>query len=192
MKIHSYLSNKCEAKQKSKIHRFGVFAKEDIKAGELITIWGGYIMTLEEVEKLPQDILRYEYPVQVYEGVFLGPKTVADLDDAEMFNHSCTPNAGIKGQNLLIARRDINKGEEICFDYETTDTQEMNFKCKCGSFLCRKMITGNAWKDKKFQRQNKGYLSWYIEEKIRMLSNKKTHTYKQTAQSIPHPNTTTS
>lgn len=33
MRKHSYLSPKCEVRNNSKIHRYGVFAKEDIKKG---------------------------------------------------------------------------------------------------------------------------------------------------------------
>ena len=40
-RIHSFLSEKCEAREVSDIHRFGVFAKEGIKKGELIALWGG-------------------------------------------------------------------------------------------------------------------------------------------------------
>lgn len=169
MRKHSFLSPKCVATSKSKIHRYGVFAKENIKQGELIAIWGGYIMTLDELRKLPREILDYEYPVQIYENFFLGPKSVEDLDDCEMFNHSCNANAGVKGQNILVARRNIKTGEEICFDYETTDTQDLNFTCKCGAKNCRKKIDGTSWKNLKFQKANKGYLSYYIEEKIKKL-----------------------
>lgn len=168
MKIYSYLSSKCEVKLNSKIHRFGIFAKETIEFGELISIWGGYILTAEEVKKLPKTIRMYEYPVQIYKGFFLGPKKMEEIDDAERFNHSCVPNAGVKGQNILIARQNIQRGEEVCFDYETTDTQDMNFICQCNTVLCRKIINGNAWKDEEFQKKNDGYLSWYVEEKIQM------------------------
>ncbi|MHB8630096.1 MAG: SET domain-containing protein-lysine N-methyltransferase [Aggregatilineales bacterium] len=89
-----------------------------------------------------------------------------------MINHSCDPNAGVKGQNVLVARRDIAPGEEICFDYETTDTQGMNFVCRCGSPKCRKRIRGQAWKNRQFQEANWEYLSEYIQR--RLLSSRKT------------------
>ena len=169
MRRHSYLSPKCETSNDSKIHRYGVFAKENIQKGELIAIWGGYIITLDELRKLPREILDYDYPVQIYENFYLGPKSEKDLDDCEMFNHSCYANAGVKGQNILVARRKVKAGEEICFDYETTDTEGLDFQCSCSSPKCRGHITGDSWKDPKFQKQNKGYFSWYIEEKIKKL-----------------------
>lgn len=41
MRVHSYLNPKCEARTDSPIHRHGVFAKEKIKKGEIIALWGG-------------------------------------------------------------------------------------------------------------------------------------------------------
>lgn len=126
-------------------------------------------MSLDEVENLPADFLELGYPVQIYEGFFLGPKKEEELDDVEMFNHSCDHNAGVKGQNILVARRDIQAGEEICFDYETTDSEGLSFICHCGSQKCRKVIDGSSWKKPGFQKKNKGYFAWYLENKIKLL-----------------------
>lgn len=164
--INSYLSPKCEVKMKDAIHRYGVFAKEDITQGELLTIWGGCVITREQMNNMPKDI---QYPIQVYDDLYFGPTKKEEIDDAEMFNHSCMPNAGVKGSIILVARRDIQKGEEICFDYETTDTEEMDFLCSCGTKACRKIINGKAWMNKEFQEKNKGYFSWYLEEKIEKM-----------------------
>lgn len=166
---HSYLSPKCGAKRSSKIHRYGVFAKEIIQKGDLIVIWGGYIITIDELRKLSNEML--VYPVQIFENFYLGPGSVKDLDDSEMFNHSCDANAGVKGQNILVARRKIQAGEEVCFDYETTDTQHTKFTCECGSKNCRGEIDGTSWKDPAFQRKYRGYFSYYIQEKIKKLKN---------------------
>lgn len=160
----------------SKIHRYGVFAKKDVEKGELIVLWGGYVITLEEYRELPKAVMDYEYPVQIFEGLYLGPKSAEDIDDSEMFNHSCDPNAGVKGQNILVARRKIKAGEEVCFDYETTDTQDLNFICGCGAKNCRGKIDGTSWKNPKFQKDNKEYFSYYIQEKIKKLKKNKRNT----------------
>lgn len=168
MRIYSYLSPKCATKlQDSQIHRNGVFATAPIKQGELVAIWGGYIMTTEEFERLPKEIFDYQYPVSVYHGFLIGPKLIEHLkDDCEMFNHNCDANAGVKGQIVLLARRDIQPGEEVCFDYETTESGGMHMECLCGSHKCRKLITGEAWRDPEFQKAYRGYFSWYIQEMI--------------------------
>jgi len=54
MRKHSFLSPKCEANNNSKIHRCGVFAKEDIKIGELIAIWGGVCYYLKGIKKIAE------------------------------------------------------------------------------------------------------------------------------------------
>ena len=51
-------------------------------------------------------------------------------------NHSCDPNCGIVGAVLLVAMRDIEPGDEICFDYAMTDTDDYDeFECTCGTAL---------------------------------------------------------
>ncbi len=37
---------------------------------------------------------------------------------------SCDPNVWISSDDSIVARRDIRAGEEMCFDYSTTD-------CRC-------------------------------------------------------------
>ena len=168
--VNSYISPKCEIQMKSTIHRYGVFAKEHIQKDELLAIWGGHIIAAGNMDTLPKEILQHDYPVQVYDNLYLGPGNKAEVDEAEMFNHSCTPNAGIKGSIILVARHNIEKGKEICFDYETTDIEGMNFLCSCNTKACRKIINGQAWMQKSFQRKNIGYMSWYIEEKIKQVN----------------------
>jgi SET domain-containing protein len=171
-KKNSYLSYKCCAKRKSKIHGFGVFAQQNIKKGELIVVWGGCIFTAEEVNKLPKRLITY--PVKVYNNLYLGQKIQSNIDDAEMFNHSCNPNAYIFGQNILLAKRNIKKGEEICFDYATTeDDPSWEFDCLCGAKNCRHIIKGNDWHDPVFQKRNLSYFSFYLQEKIKKQKIKK-------------------
>ena len=57
---------------------------------------------------------------------------------ADLVNHSCEPNCGIIGSCLLVAMRDIEVGEELCFDYAMTDTNDYDeFVCACGTPSCR-------------------------------------------------------
>lgn len=169
MKNASYLSSKCIVK-KSPINGIGVFAKEKILKNELITAWGGIVCTGEEIKLLSKENkLFMNYPITIYKNLYLMPFKFSQLEKSERFNHSCQPNAGIKGQIILIARRNINVGEEICFDYETTESGKndgLPFECKCQSKKCRGKITGGKWLNKKFRKDNKGYFSWYLEEKI--------------------------
>lgn len=57
-------------------------------------------------------------------------------------NHSCEPNAFMKilyGHILFIALRDIEPGEEITIDYEST-LHSNDKKCICGAPTCRGKI----------------------------------------------------
>ena len=66
-----------------------------------------------------------------------------DLDEKfRQINHSCDPNAGIKGENELFAIKDIGIGDEITFDYSTVvgSQSDWSMECKCRSKKCRKQI----------------------------------------------------
>lgn len=169
MKQHSYLSPKCRV-EKSAIHRRGVFAKETIARDDIIALWGGVVYSLEEITQLAKKYPYFEtHTVSIAKDFYLGPiiPSKAPLDDTEMMNHSCEPNAGIKGQLAVVARCIIRPGEEVCFDYDTTEISAVPFLCQCGTPSCRRRIDGSAWKDEHFRARNRGYFSWYIQELIR-------------------------
>ena len=85
-------------------------------------------------------------------------------------NHSCNPNAGLSGQICLIAMRDINVGEEVCFDYAMSDSSDYDeFECHCGAPNCRKKITGNDWKLLELHKKYEGYFIPYLQRRIQSL-----------------------
>lgn len=56
-------------------------------------------------------------------------------------NHSCNPSAGIRGSIEIVAMRDIKKGEEITFDYSTSESEDgWTLVCQCGEENCRRLI----------------------------------------------------
>ncbi|MDD2807273.1 MAG: SET domain-containing protein [Patescibacteria group bacterium] len=69
----------------------------------------------------------------------------ADPNSPENFiNHSCDANAYIDFKSLsLVARRPITSGEEITYNYCTSDYDEEDiFECHCQSAKCKKYIAG--------------------------------------------------
>jgi uncharacterized protein len=72
----------------------------------------------------------------------------------------------VRGSVVVVARQDIVAGEELTFDYGTTDTDRWSLDCGCGAATCRGRMTGDDWRDPTFQQRNAGYLSLYIEELI--------------------------
>lgn len=95
-------------------------------------------------------------------------------EDAFFFNHSCDPNAGLKGQIFLVAMRDIEEDEEVTFDYamclhRVEGLQPYRLECLCGSGNCRKIITDDDWQIPELQNKYNGYFSWYLQDKIDKL-----------------------
>lgn len=79
-------------------------------------------------------MLNYTDPLQIEDDLHLVlnplPRT---------FNHSCTPNAGIRGSNQLFALRDIEIDEELTYDYSSTvgTNVEWWMCCHCKTERCR-------------------------------------------------------
>lgn len=62
-------------------------------------------------------------------------------------NHSCNPNAGIFSSRCFVALKDIHAGDELTFDYSTTDEEpewimgpDGPICCACGAIDCRSEI----------------------------------------------------
>ncbi len=166
MRLHSWLSPKCEVAT-SPLEGMGVFAAEAIAEGELVCVWGGVVYTAAEVDAIGVAFPHFRtHPYEVAEGFYLGSTSLTAIDDAERFNHGCEPNVGVNGQILLLARRRIDEGEELLFDYETTDIAPTPFFCRCRAKTCRGRIDGNAWRSKEFRANNVGWLTPYIADKV--------------------------
>ena len=162
----NYMSPKVELRSFPEKGGYAVFAREPFKKDEVIIVWGGLIVNGETLLKLP-DYKRI-HSIQVEEDLFEAPLT--ENDPADMVNHSCNPNAGINGQITLVAFRDIEAGEEICFDYAMSDSNPYDeFDCQCGSPLCRGKVRGEDWRLPILQQRYKGYFSSYLQRRINNL-----------------------
>lgn len=68
-------------------------------------------------------------------------------------NHSCDPNTWWEGSITLVARRDIESGEEVTYDYSTCDIDhDFELECSCGSPHCRGTISNRDYRDRDWQR----------------------------------------
>ena len=165
---HSYLSPKVKARP-SGIDRRGIFAVRPIKKGEVVCVWGGYVITQKEFDALAKKQFRNidDYATKVADGFYLVSCKKGGLEDDDFFNHSCDPNCGIQGHLLMTATRNIRRDEELTYDYAMTDADyDYSFKCGCGAKGCRRQITTNDWRDRALRRKYKGYFSWYVQTKI--------------------------
>lgn len=162
----SYLSDKLEARFIEGKGGYAIFTVEPIQAGELLSVWGGDIWTQEAFLQLPEE--NQMHGIQVEEKLFQTYRIGETAEPADYFNHSCMPNAGLRGPIALIAMRDIAVGEEICFDYAMSDGEPYDeFICECGTPLCRQRVTGNDWQLPELQDRYSGYFSPYLQERIR-------------------------
>jgi len=116
----------------SRIAGRGVYAKRHIKQEEPILRFRGDIITLEQALARPVD----GYPLQVTQRTYLDL-----LEPAVFVNHSCNPNAGIRGL-VLTALTPIVQDTEIFYDYSTTmDEDYWTLRCACGTAQCRGIVT---------------------------------------------------
>lgn len=161
----AWLSPKLEVRGRSSGDR-GLFAIEPILKGEVLTVMGGAILTGAELKQLP--LVWRGKTIQIEEDLF--QVSIRVDEPADFMNHSCDPNAGIRGQVTTVAMRDIAADEEVSFDYAMTDASDFDtFECQCGAPECRGRVTGADWRRPELWRRYEGYLSTYIEAKIQNL-----------------------
>ena len=162
MGFANWLSPKLVRRQNPEKDGHGIYAATPVAAGELLAVWGGRVATRASVAAMTDR----RYTLQVEEDLFLVP--AGPVDDAELVNHSCVPNAGLSGQIGLVALRDIPPGEEVCYDYAMSDASPltMGFACACGEPGCRGRIEADDWTRPELQRRYAGHFSPYIARRI--------------------------
>lgn len=121
----------------------GLFSNVHFDKHSVLFKFVGTPLTLEE-ENYKEKYPNCERFLQVSPELYLDLGTHFSV----FCNHDCNPNAYIKivvNNAFLVAAQEINKGDEITFDYSltSTDTPETwSMKCVCSPFLCRKIISG--------------------------------------------------
>jgi D-alanine-D-alanine ligase len=103
---------------------------------------------------------QYAYPLTDEVFVSWSP----DPEHWKPINHSCDPNAWLRGLDL-VARRKISAGEEITIDYATFYNERMeDFVCHCSAAACRKTIRGTDYREPFVERYGE-HVSDYIRSK---------------------------
>ncbi len=132
------LNSKIEKRNYSKINHVGLFAKEKILKNEFI--WSATDDTVKKIslpnfEKLPdnekQNWIDHCYQIDDYFQM--------DIDDTRFMNHSCEPNTVDFPSDVptrIVAERDIEKDEEVTWNYLPFMNPFQVFKCSCGSKNC--------------------------------------------------------
>ena len=147
---------------------YGTVAIESIAAGEVVAAFGGRCVTRVEFDLLP--VSQQIRSLQIDEDLYMAG--APEPEPADFINHSCNPNCLLTGNVILVARRDIAVGEELGYDYATTDGSDYDeFECSCGAKSCRGKISGHDWMLPELQLRYRGSFSPYLARRIAALVN---------------------
>ena len=133
--------------RRSGVHGKGVFALQDIAAGEVLVEYTGEIITWQEAQdRHPHDPSQPNHTFYFH----VDEDRVIDANyggnSARWINHSCDPNCFADEQDgriFITALRNIKAGEELSYDYgliiEERYTQKLKaeYPCWCGAATCR-------------------------------------------------------
>jgi hypothetical protein len=162
----SWLDPRAEVRAAGRKGR-GIFATEAIPAGTTVCGFGGMVVERAEFDALDDDLRTHS--IQVDDRLYL--VSMPPYADADLINHSCEPNCGIVGSLIVVTMRDVDAGEELCFDYAMSDTNDYDeFVCACDTPSCRRLVTGGDWRLPELQERYRGYFSAYIERKIALVA----------------------
>ena len=140
---------------KSKIHGKGIILNQNVKKDELI-----FIFTEREVAITSNYWFHKPCALQVGYTKWIVPRPSSA---GEFLNHSCSPTAGVRGRNRIVAIRSLKKGEEVTIDYALSETFPLwHMRCHCRARNCRLVV--KPYQDLSPQRMKKyvKYTSKYI------------------------------
>lgn len=155
----------CEERQ-SDIHGSGVYASKPIPKGQRIVEYVGEKIDKDESEKRATKQLEHAEKTGDAAVYIFTLSKKWDIDGnvpwnvARLLNHSCDPNCEtwIEEKRIYIyAQRDIEKGEELTFDYGFDIENFEDHPCLCGSDDCVGYIVGrDQWSKlrRKLAKQN--------------------------------------
>ena len=131
---------------RSRIHRLGVFAAENIPNRRKVVEYTGERISLSEAAKRFEKLWRSRKRNKRFYWFSLNARWVIDGavggSGAGFINHGCDPNLGtrrIRGHIFYFSRRPIRKGEELTVDYSFSK-EAVRVPCRCGAPACRGTI----------------------------------------------------
>lgn len=155
-------------KKQTKRTGVGIFAKKNLKKGEIIFIVKGKLISF--IVKNKKDALFGDRWLSISKNRWINPREGGPW---YFINHSCNPNAGIKGKVSIVAMRNIKKGEEITIDYSITEAEKLwHMKCNCGNKNCRKKIKSIQFLPEKIYIKYLPFIPKYIQKERKLHLNK--------------------
>ena len=155
--------------KKSKVHGYGIFAKENISKGKnIIEYIGEKILKKEGDRRSALRIKKYLNSNRTGSVYIFELNSRYDIDGspkynkARYINHSCDPNCEVeitKGHIWISSINKIKPGEELSYDYgfEFDEDDYSDHVCKCGSKKCIGYVisSDDCKKFKKFKNKKK-------------------------------------
>jgi uncharacterized protein len=149
----------------SSIEGSGLFAVRPIDEGEICAVLGGQVMTDEHFAEFCAERDRWS-AAAIEEGLNL---VQGDDDPIARGNHSCDPNLWMTDAITVVERRRIEPGHEATIDYALlTVDDKWTMACRCGSPLCRGVVTGSDWQRRDLQSRYQGHFAPFINQRIRL------------------------
>jgi uncharacterized protein len=138
----------------SAIEGKGLFATATIEIGEIVSVLGGTVISNDELRVLIA--ARDANPsLPFVDSITLDDERnlLLSAGSANRYgNHSCDPNTWWVDAFTLVARRPLNPGSEVTNDYATsTGHPDWTMTCRCGTDLCRGVVTGDDWRRPELQ-----------------------------------------
>lgn len=160
--IEDYLYTK-----ESKVAGEGLFTSKSFKKGDTVFVMKGpkvnfYPKNKEEALELPNI-------VGLEKDLYIDP-----IYPYVKINHKCEPNLAVQEDGVsYVAIQDIEKDDELTFDYSISEYSDWEMPCNCGSENCRKLIQSVDKLPPKFFREyfpnipnffQKKFIERYIKE----------------------------
>jgi SET domain-containing protein len=186
-----------DAEFKYGFKQLGIFAAENLKKGQAIFRCDPSVcnylqyedfdkaITREEVEKICKECPEskdfiYHYSYMPDDDAFDFPSNYKERELTEncmYFNHCCDSNCGFATDDcgLVVAKRDIDIGEELTYDYQYMDVEPSFYNglhCKCGSHKCRGVLTFSHYRNIDWITENYKYAGELVKKRIDELKTK--------------------
>ena len=150
----------------------GLFTTRSIKRGDIIAKW----QDLNENKFFSWDVfnkfdsvtknMMLHFCAQTEKGIYAADN-INLISLPWHMNHCCNGNVGFNMEGDFISIKRIKAGEELCYDYGfVMSDPKYKLKCNCKDMKCRKIITGNDWKDLKYQKKYFKFMSPEIREML--------------------------
>jgi len=112
----------------------GLFTHRAWRKGDIVLIVKGKTRYFQATT--PEECYQYPNWFAVNKNTWVDPNA-----PYVYLNHSCNPSLGIFYGRIFIATRDIAPGEELTFDYSTTEDElDWEMRCHCQEATCRGVI----------------------------------------------------